>query len=381
MTRTCIEAMAAVFGHTQSLHTNSLDEALALPTDFSARIARNTQIQLQEESGICRTADPWGGAYFIERLTHDIAHRAWEHIREVEGLGGMTRAIADGLPKRRIEEAAARTQARIDSGRQTIVGLNRYQLEDEAEIEVLKVDNAAVYNAQLARLQTLRSERDQSRTDSMLQEMTRCAERNEGNLLAAAVEAARAMATVGEISDALEKVYGRHRAKIQAISGVYAAELGDTMEEVKAARAASDQFRRHATDDGPESWLPRSARTATTAGQKVIATAFADLGFDVDIGPMFTTPEETARQAVENDVHVIGVSTLAAGHLTLVPLLKQELERLGRPDIVIVVGGVIPQQDHEALREAGAAFIFGPGSNTPEMAVTLIEELEKRLRS
>ena len=372
--------MAAAFGQTQSLHTNSLDEALALPTDFSARIARNTQIQLQEETGICRTADPWGGAYFLERLTHDLAHRAWKHIGEVEGLGGMTRAIAEGLPKRRIEEAAARTQARIDSGRQTIVGVNRYRAADETEIEVLKVDNAAVYNAQLTRLETLREERDQGRTDSILQELTRCAERSEGNLLAASIEAAKAMATVGEISDALEKVYGRHSAKIQAISGVYAAELGDTMEEVKAAQTASDQF---AERDGrrPRILVAKVGQDGHDRGQKVIATAFADLGFDVDIGPMFTTPEETARQAVENDVHVVGVSTLAAGHLTLVPLLKQELERLGRPDILIVVGGVIPKQDQDALREAGATFIFGPGSNTPEMAVTLIEELEKRLRS
>jgi methylmalonyl-CoA mutase len=340
--RTSIEALAAAFGHTQSLHTNSLDEALALPTDFSARIARNTQLQLQEESGICRTADPWGGSYFVERLTHDLAHRAWGHVREVEKLGGMAKAISDGLPKRRIEEAAARTQARIDSERQTIVGLNRYQSDSEEEIEVLKVDNSAVYAAQVARLEKLRAERDNAFVESTLHEVGLVARTGVGSLLAAAVEAARAKATVGEISDALENVFGRHRENIQAITGVYSQEVG---------------------------------------GQKVIATAFADLGFDVDIGPMFTTPEETARQAVENDVHVVGVSSLAAGHLTLVPLLKQELEKLGRGDILIVVGGVIPPQDHDALREAGAAFIFGPGTNVPEAAVALIEELAKRVKS
>jgi methylmalonyl-CoA mutase len=345
--RTSIEAMAAVFGHTQSLHTNSLDEALALPTDFSARIARNTQIQLQEESGICRVADPWGGSYFIERLTSDLALRAWEHIREVESLGGMAKAIADGLPKRRIEEAAARTQARIDSGSQTIVGLNRFRIEDEGALEVLKVDNRAVHEAQLARLARLRSERDGQLAASRLAELERCAATREGNLLDAAVEAARAGATVGEISDAMERVFGRHRATIQAIAGVYSAEVGDSMEDVSRARAMTD--------------------------------AFADLGFDVDIGPMFTTPQETARQAVENDVHVVGVSSLAAGHLTLVPKLKAELDRLGRPDIMIVVGGVVPLQDHEALHAAGASFIFGPGTNIPEAAIELLQELARRI--
>jgi methylmalonyl-CoA mutase len=376
--RTSIEAMAAVFGHTQSLHTNSLDEALALPTDFSARIARNTQIQLQEESGICRVADPWGGSYFIERLTSDLALRAWEHIREVESLGGMAKAIADGLPKRRIEEAAARTQARIDSGSQTIVGLNRFRIEDEGALEVLKVDNRAVHEAQLARLARLRSERDGQLAASRLAELERCAATREGNLLDAAVEAARAGATVGEISDAMERVFGRHRATIQAIAGVYSAEVGDSMEDVSRARAMTDAF---AAQDGrrPRILVAKVGQDGHDRGQKVIATAFADLGFDVDIGPMFTTPQETARQAVENDVHVVGVSSLAAGHLTLVPKLKAELDRLGRPDIMIVVGGVVPLQDHEALHAAGASFIFGPGTNIPEAAIELLQELARRV--
>jgi methylmalonyl-CoA mutase len=378
--RTSIEAMAAAFGHTQSLHTNSLDEALALPTDFSARIARNTQIQLQEETGICRVADPWGGSYFIERLTHDLAHRAWDHIREVERLGGMAKAIADGLPKRRIEEAAARTQARIDSGRQIIVGLNRFKSGSDDEIEVLKVDNSAVYSAQTARLEKLRAERADAFVESTLHEVSLVARTGEGNLLAAAVEAARAKATVGEISDALEDVFGRHRATIQAITGVYSQEVGETMEDVTKARAMTDEF---AERDGrrPRILVAKVGQDGHDRGQKVIATAFADLGFDVDIGPMFTTPEETARQAVENDVHVVGVSSLAAGHLTLVPQLKQELEKLGRGDILIVVGGVIPPQDHDVLREAGASFIFGPGTNVPEAAVELIKELSKRVKS
>jgi methylmalonyl-CoA mutase len=377
--RTSIEAMAAAFGQTQSLHTNSLDEALALPTDFSARIARNTQIQLQEETGICRVADPWGGSYFIERLTHDLAHRAWDHIREVEKLGGMAKAIAEGLPKRRIEEAAARTQARIDSGRQTIVGLNRYRSGSEDAIDVLKVDNSAVYASQVARLEKLRSERDEAFVESTLNEVRLVAKSEVGNLLAAAVEAARAGATVGEISDALEEVFGRHRATIQAISGVYSQEVGDSMEDVTRARALTDEF---AERDGrrPRILVAKVGQDGHDRGQKVIATAFADLGFDVDIGPMFTTPEETARQAVENDVHVVGVSSLAAGHLTLVPQLKQELEKLGRRDILIVVGGVIPPQDHDALREAGASFIFGPGTNIPQAAIELVAELSRRVK-
>jgi methylmalonyl-CoA mutase len=376
--RTSMEAMAAAFGHTQSLHTNALDEALALPTDFSARIARNTQILLQEESGICRTADPWGGSYYVEKLTHDLAHRAWDHICEIEELGGMAKAIAVGLPKMRIEEAAARTQARIDSGRQTIVGLNRYPVEGDEEIEVLKVDNTAVYENQVARLEALRASRDETAVNQALEALTRCAESGDDNLMEVAVAAGRAQATVGEISEAVEKVFGRHRAETRAITGVYSAEVGEDMEDVKRARSATDAF---AARDGrrPRILVAKVGQDGHDRGQKVIATAFADLGFDVDIGPMFTTPEETARQAVENDVHVVGVSSLAAGHLTLVPQLKEELVKLGRPDILIVVGGVIPPQDHHALNEAGASYIFGPGTNVPEAAVELIEELWRRL--
>ncbi len=375
--RTCVEAMAAVFGHTQSLHTNSLDEALALPTDFSARIARNTQIQLQEETGICRVADPWGGSYYVEWLTRQLAELAWEHIREVERLGGMAKAIAGGLPKRRIEEAAARTQARIDSGRQTIVGLNRYRLEDEGELDVLRVDNSAVLQSQLARLEKLRSRRDGGRVRAALEGLTRCAAGGGGNLLASAVTAARAQATVGEISDALEAVFDRHEAPIHAISGVYAAEVGEDMDEVRRAREMADRFAR---TDGrrPRILVAKVGQDGHDRGQKVIATAFADLGFDVDIGPMFTTPAEVARQAVENDVHVAGVSSLAAGHLTLVPELREHLEKLGRPDILIIVGGVIPPRDHDALRSAGATFIFGPGTNIPEAAMEILRALSQR---
>ena len=318
--RTSIEALAAAFGHTQSLHTNSLDEALALPTDFSARIARNTQIQLQEETGICRVADPWGGSYYVERLTHDLAQRAWAHICEVEKLGGMAKAIAEGLPKRRIEEAAARTQARIDSGHQAIVGVNRYRPKSEEDIDVLKVDNSAVFAAQVKRLDQLRAERDNGFVEATLSEVRLVAKTGEGNLLAAAVEAARAGATVGEISDAMEEVFGRHRAAIQAITGVYSSEVGEAMEDVKKARALTDRFAA-AAGRRPRILVAKVGQDGHDRGQKVIATAFADLGFDVDIGPMFTTPEETAKQAIENDVHVVGVSSLAAGHLTLVPQL------------------------------------------------------------
>ncbi len=378
VTRTCLEAMAAAMGHTQSLHTNSLDEALALPTDFSARIARNTQIQLQQESGICRTVDPWAGSYAIERLTHDLALRAWHHIQEIEKLGGMARAIESGLPKRRIEEAAARTQARIDSGRQTIVGLNRFRVSNEAEIDVLQVDNSAVFAAQVERLARLKSTRDPSRVKSKLGALTSCASSGEGNLLALTVDAARAGATVGEMSDALEEIFGRHRASASTITGVYAAEVGSDSGDVLRARKLADDFARH---DGrrPRILVAKVGQDGHDRGQKVIATAFADLGFDVDVGPMFATPEETARQAVENDVHVVGVSSLAAGHLTLVPALKKELDRLGRGDILIVVGGVIPPQDYEALREAGASDIFGPGTVIATAAIELLSELGRRL--
>ncbi len=376
--RTCVEAMAATQGHTQSLHTNSLDEALALPTDFSARIARNTQIQLQEESGTCRPADPWGGSYYVEKLTHDIAERAWAHIVEIEELGGMAKAIDDGLPKMRIEEAAARAQARIDSGRQTIVGLNKLKAEDEEAIDVLKVDNRAVLSAQLARLEQLKSEREETSVIKSLEALTKSAETGEGNLLDLSINAARAKATVGEISLALEKVFGRHTARIHSISGVYSAEAGADMKELLEAQKLADEL---AKLEGrrPRILVAKIGQDGHDRGQKVIATAFADLGFDVDVGPMFTTPEETARQAVENDVHIVGVSSLAAGHLTLVPDLKKALEELGRADIMIVVGGVIPPQDYEALYAAGAAEIFGPGTVISEAAITLIEDLKKAL--
>jgi methylmalonyl-CoA mutase len=376
--RTCLEALAATLGHTQSLHTNSFDEALALPTDFSARIARSTQRQLQEESGICRTADIFGGSWAVERLTHDLAHRAWQHLREVEELGGMAKAIAGGLPKLRIEEAAARTQARIDSGRQVIVGVNRYRVEDERSIDVLRVDNTAVYEAQLKRLAHLRATRDRNAVAGALSALTACAGSGDGNLLALSVDAARAGATVGEMSDALEVVFGRHRASTRTIAGVYAAEVSDDRGEVARARRLADELARR-EGRRPRILVAKIGQDGHDRGQKVIATAFADLGFDVDVGPMFATPEETARQAVENDVHIVGVSSLAAGHLTLVPLLKQELERLGRADILIVVGGVVPPQDHESLRAAGAAMIFGPGTVIATAAVELLSELERRL--
>jgi methylmalonyl-CoA mutase len=378
--RTCVEAMAAAMGHTQSLHTNSLDEALALPTDFSARIARNTQIQLQEESGICRVADPWGGSYYVEKLTAEIAEKAWRHIVEIEAMGGMTQALESGLPKMRIEEAAARTQARIDAGRQVIVGLNRFPLEHEEELEVLKVDNSAVFEAQIARLRDLRSSRDQRALNERLAALTRCAETGEGNLLNLSVEAARAKATVGEISDALETVFGRHRATIKSISGIYSQEAGGSMIQLTQAHRLSDRV---AQMEGrrPRILVAKMGQDGHDRGQKVIATGFADLGFDVDVGPMFTTPEETARQAVENDVHIVGVSSLAAGHLTLVPELKKKLVELGRGDILIVVGGVIPPQDYEALKNAGASYIFGPGTIIADAAVVLLEELLERFKS
>jgi len=376
--RTCLEALAATMGHTQSLHTNSLDEALALPTDFSARIARNTQIQLQEETGICRVADPWGGSYYVERLTSELADRAWAHIVEIEELGGMAKAIESGLPKMRIEEAAARTQARIDSGRQSIVGLNRFPPDHEEELEVLKVDNSAVLKAQIGRLEALRAERDNAAVETALDALTAAAESGDGNLLALNIEAARANATVGEMSYALEKVYGRHRAVIRSISGVYKQEVGSGMADVTEARRLTDEL---AELEGrrPRILVAKVGQDGHDRGQKVIATAFADLGFDVDVGPMFSTPEETARQAVENDVHVVGVSSLAAGHLTLIPALKKSLDELGRSDIVIVVGGVIPPQDYEALRSTGAGHIFGPGTVIAEAALELLEDLKGQL--
>jgi len=376
--RTCIEAMAATQGHTQSLHTNSLDEAIALPTDFSARIARNTQLYLQLESGTTNVIDPWGGSYYVERLTHDLALKAWEHIKEVEELGGMTKAIEAGLPKLRIEEAAARTQARIDSGQQTIVGINKYRLEREDAIDVLKVDNTAVRESQVARLRELREERDETALRPKLEALTKSAETGEGNLLELAIDAARHRATVGEISDALERVYGRYQATIRSIEGVYRSEVGKDSEGVDRVRARSDEFlQKHGRR--PRILVAKMGQDGHDRGQKVIATAFADLGFDVDIGPLFQTPEESAKQAVENDVHVVGASSLAAGHLTLVPQLKTALRDLGRDDILVVVGGVIPPEDYDALREAGAVAIFGPGTVISEAALELLDQLDAQL--
>ena len=373
--RTCIEAMAATQGHTQSLHTNSLDEALALPTDFSARIARNTQLQLQLESGTCRPVDPWGGSYYVERLTHDLAARARTHIAEVESLGGMVKAIEAGVPKLRIEEAAARTQARIDSGRQAIIGVNRFRPTSAEAVPVLKVDNAAVRRTQIERLAKLRGERDPSQVQRALDDLTACAAGRGGNLLELAVTAARARATVGEISLALEKVWGRHQAEIRAIHGVYAGEVGEESTAIATVRARTHGF---FVREGrrPRILVAKMGQDGHDRGQKVIATAFADLGFDVDIGPLFQTPEETAQAAVENDVHVVGASSLAAGHLTLVPALRGALAALGRPDILVVVGGVIPPDDYPALRAAGAAEIFGPGTVIAEAAIALLDRLE-----
>jgi methylmalonyl-CoA mutase len=375
--RTCIEAMAAALGHTQSLHTNSLDEAIALPTDFSARIARNTQLYLQEETGICKIIDPWGGSYYLEYLTDALARRAWMHIQEVEELGGMAKAIEAGVPKLRIEEAAARRQAHIDSGRETIVGVNKYRLPYEAPIEILEVDNTAVRLAQIERLKKLRAERDEARTQAALDALTNVAATGEGNLLEAAVEAARARATLGEISMAMEKVFGRYKATIRSVSGVYSSEFSD-VEQIHHVRALADAF---AAREGrrPRILVAKIGQDGHDRGAKVVATAFADLGFDVDIGSLFQTPEEVARQAVENDVHVVGISSLAAGHKTLLPQLVEELHKLGRDDIMVVIGGVIPAQDYAFLREHGAAMIFGPGTIIPVAAEKLLHELERRL--
>jgi methylmalonyl-CoA mutase len=384
--RTCVEAMAATQGHTQSLHTNALDEALALPTDFSARIARNTQLLLQQESGTTRVADPWGGSAYVERLTRDLAARAWEHITEVEAAGGMAKAIDEGIPKMRVEEAAARTQARIDSGRQPVIGVNKYRPAADEPIDVLKVDNAAVRANQVEKLRRLRAERDEPACRSALDALTRAADDErqgrrgpglEQNLLALAVDAARAKATVGEISDALEKVYGRHTARVRTISGVYRREAGE-VGNIERARAAAAAFA-EAEGRQPRILVAKMGQDGHDRGQKVVATAFADLGFDVDVGPLFATPAEVARQAVEADVHIVGVNSLAAGHLTLVPALRDELAAQGRPDIMIIAGGVIPPQDYDALRAAGAAAIFAPGTVLPDAALELLVELAARL--
>ncbi|OCB07698.1 methylmalonyl-CoA mutase [Mycolicibacterium porcinum] len=383
--RTCIEAMAATQGHTQSLHTNALDEALALPTDFSARIARNTQLLLQQESGTTRPIDPWGGSYYVEWLTHQLAEKARAHIHEVNEHGGMAQAISDGVPKLRIEEAAARTQARIDSGAQPLIGVNKYQVEEDHEIEVLKVENSRVRAEQLAKLQQLRTDRDESATQAALAELTRAAEATGSagedglgnNLLALAINAARAKATLGEISDALEKVYGRHQAEIRTIAGVYRDEVG----KAGNVSTATELVEKFAEADGrrPRILVAKMGQDGHDRGQKVIATAFADIGFDVDVGSLFSTPEEVARQAADNDVHVVGVSSLAAGHLTLVPALRDALAEVGRPDIMIVVGGVIPPGDFDELYEAGANAIFPPGTVIADAAIGLLQKLADRL--
>jgi methylmalonyl-CoA mutase len=377
VTRTCIEAMAATQGGTQSLHTNALDEALALPTDFSARIARNTQLFLQQESGTTRIIDPWGGSYYVERLTEELAQKAWGHIREVEALGGMAKAIEAGIPKLRIEEAAAKTQARIDGGSQSVIGVNRFKPTDERPIDVLKVDNSSVRAQQLDKLARLRAERDPAAVEAALDALSAGAKGN-GNLLALAIDAARAKATVGEISLALERVFGRHRAEIRSISGVYKREVGTMSDAVQRVQGLVQDFE-DADGRRPRILVAKMGQDGHDRGQKVIASAFADLGFDVDIGPLFATPDEAARQAVENDVHIVGVSSLAAGHLTLVPELRAALEAAGRPDIMIVVGGVIPQQDFEALKAAGASAIFPPGTVIAEAAADLLRELSRRL--
>ncbi|MGB6270300.1 MAG: methylmalonyl-CoA mutase [Pseudolabrys sp.] len=375
--RTMIEAMAATQGQTQSLHANALDEALALPTDFSARIARNTQIVLQQEAGATRIVDPWGGSHYVERLTYELAHKAWGHIEEVEALGGMAKAIEAGIPKLRIEEAAAKTQARIDAGAQAVIGVNKYPPTDEAPIEVLKIDNSAVRAHQIDKLQRLKAERDPAALQEALDALTRAAGGGNGNLLALAIDAARAKATVGEISSALEKVFGRHRAEIKAITGVYKREVGMTG-AVERVRTAVEAFEA-AEGRRPRLLVAKIGQDGHDRGQKVIASAFADLGFDVDIGPLFATPAEAARQAVENDVHILGVSSLAAAHLTLVPELKAELAKQGRDDIMIVVGGVVPPQDYDALVQAGAEAIFPPGTVIAEAAEKLLKTLNKRL--
>ncbi len=377
--RTCIEAMAATQGHTQSLHTNALDEAIALPTDFSARIARNTQLLLQQESGTTHTIDPWGGSYYVERLTHELAARAWAHIQEAEDAGGMARAIEQGIPKMRIEEAAARTQARIDSGAQAVIGVNRYRVDGEEPFEVRRVDNDSVYRQQIAKLERLRAERDDDDVRRALEALTEAASRESGNLLELSVAAARAKATVGEISDAMERAFGRHQAVIRTIAGVYRDEAdrdgGDSrVAEVLAATAAFEE----AEGRRPRILVAKMGQDGHDRGQKVVVTAFADLGFDVDVGPLFSTPEEVAQQAVDADVHIVGVSSLAAGHMTLLPALRQALADLGRPDIMIVIGGVIPPDDVAPLREMGAAEVFLPGTVIAESALALLRDLSER---
>ena len=378
VTRTCIEAMAATHGHTQSLHTNSLDEALALPSEFSARIARNTQLFIQQETDTCEVIDPWGGSYFVESLTQQLAEKAWGHIQEVESLGGMSAAIAKGIPKMRIEEAAARTQGRIDSGVQPIVGVNLYRRKKDDAPNILQVENLTVREAQINRIQQLKAERDNKLVEEKLNAMTKACETGEGNLLALAVDAARAKATVGEMSLAMEKIFGRHQAEIHTIQGVYIKEVQQGKIDVKELNELMEKFQK-AEGRRPRILIAKMGQDGHDRGQKVISTAFADLGFDVDVGPLFQTPEETARQATENDVHIIGVSSLAAGHLTLVPELKAELKKLNRADILVTIGGVIPQQDYDKLFKMGVAGIFGPGTIIPEAAKDLLIKLNTLL--
>ena len=376
VTRTCVEAMAATQGHTQSLHTNALDEALALPTDFSARIARNTQLLIQQESGTTRAIDPWGGSAYVERLTYDLARKAWAHIQEVERAGGMAQAIDAGIPKLRVEEAAARTQARIDSGRQPVIGVNKYRVDTDEQIDVLKVDNSSVRAQQIAKLRRLREERDEAACRDALEALTRAAA-GSGNLLELAVRAARAKATVGEISDALEKVYGRHASQIRTISGVYRTEAGDSP-SVERTRTLVNAFA-EAEGRRPRILVAKMGQDGHDRGQKVVVSAFADLGFNVDVGPLFSTPEEVAQQAVDADVHIVGVSSLAAGHLTLLPALKTALAEQGRDDIMVVIGGVIPPDDVPTLKEMGAAAVFLPGTVIAESALDLLAKLRADL--
>ena len=371
--RTAIEAMGAALGHTQSLHTNALDEAIALPTDFSARIARNTQIYIQEETNVCRSVDPWAGSYYVESLTNEIAHKAWEHIQEIEKLGGMAKAIETGLPKMRIEEASARKQAWIDSGDEVIVGLNRYRLEKEAPIDILAVDNTAVRESQVKRLKELRANRDEAAVQKALAAITEAVKTKTGNLLELAVEAAKVRATLGEISDACEVIVGRYKAVIRSISGVYSSAMKNDADFAKAKEMVEEFAKREGRQ--PRIMIAKLGQDGHDRGAKVVATGYADLGFDVDMGPLFQTPEEAAKQAVENDVHVVGVSSLAAGHLTLVPQIIAELKKLGREDIVVVVGGVIPAQDYDQLYKDGAAAIFGPGTPVATAAIKMLEIL------
>lgn len=371
--RTCIEAMAAALGHTQSLHTNALDEAIALPTDFSARIARNTQIYIQKETQVCRSIDPWGGSYYIETLTDQIAHRAWEHIQEVEKIGGMAKAIETGLPKMRIEEAAARTQARIDSNQQVIIGINKYRLEHEDPIEILEIDNTSVRQSQVARLEDLRAHRDEQAVQAALKEITECVRTKQGNLLELAVKAAGLRASLGEISDACEEVVGRYSAVIRTISGVYSKESGQDKQLEYAKQLAAEFAQREGRQ--PRIMIAKMGQDGHDRGAKVVATGYADCGFDVDMGPLFQTPEESARQAVENDVNILGVSSLAAGHKTLIPQVIEELRKLGRPDIIVTAGGVIPAQDYDFLYKAGVAAIFGPGTPVAYSAAKCLEIL------